>query len=62
MNFYDFMSILDKFCIEKKDLDFREIEVHCNRILNTEVFFISDKDKISNMHLVVVLDDKNNGK
>lgn len=46
MSFYRFMSILDEFTIENKDLDFRELEVKCNRILNTEQVFIKKGNKV----------------
>ena len=46
MSFYRFMSILDEFTIENKDLDFRELEVKCNKIMNTEQVFIKQRNKV----------------
>lgn len=46
MSFYRFMEILDEFVIENKDLDFRELEVKCNKILNTEQVFIKKGNKV----------------
>ena len=46
MSFYRFMEILDKFVIENKDLDFRELEVKCNKIMNTEQVFIKKGNKV----------------
>lgn len=47
MSFYKFMSILDKFCIEKaEEYDFRELEVKCNKIMNTEQVFIKKGNKV----------------
>ena len=45
MSFYRFMEILDEFAIENKDLDFRELEVKCNKIMNTEQVFIKKGNK-----------------
>ena len=46
MSFYRFMEILDEFTIENKDLDFRELEVKCNKILDTEQVFIKKGNRI----------------
>lgn len=46
MSFYRFMEILDEFAIENKDLDFRELEVKCNKIMNTEQVFIKKGNKV----------------
>ena len=46
MSFYRFMSILDEFTIENKDLDFRELEVKCNKIIDTEQVFIKKGNKV----------------
>ena len=46
MSFYRFMEILDEFTIKNKDLDFRELEVKCNKIMNTEQVFIKKGNKV----------------
>lgn len=46
MSFYKFMSILDEFIIENKDLDFKELEVKCNRIFDIEQVFIKKENKV----------------
>lgn len=46
MSFYRFIEILDEFAIENKDLDFRELEVKCNKIMNTEQVFIKKGNKV----------------
>jgi len=46
MSFYRFMEILDEFTIENKDLDFRELEVKCNKIMNIEQVFIKKGNKV----------------
>ena len=46
MSFYRFMEILDQFTIENKDLDFRELEVKCNKTMTTEQLFIKKGNKV----------------
>lgn len=44
LSFYDFMSALDKFTIEKaEEYDFRDLSVHCNRIMDVELLYLKDK-------------------
>lgn len=40
MNFYEFMDKMDKFCLENQDFDYRNMEVHCCKILGKEFFYI----------------------
>ena len=48
VSFYDFMSALDKFTIEKaEEYDFRDLSVHCDRVMDVE--FLSLKDKNGNI-------------
>lgn len=46
MSFYRFMEILDDFTIVYQDLDFRELEVKCTKIMNTEQIFIKKGNKV----------------
>lgn len=46
MSFYRFMDILDKFTIENKDIDFREIEVKCNKVLGREYVVLNKGNKV----------------
>lgn len=44
VSFYDFMSALDKFTIEKaEEYDFRDLSVHCNRIMDVELLFLKNE-------------------
>ena len=46
MSFYRFMEILDEFIVENQSLDFRKLEVRCNKIMNTEQVFIKKGNKV----------------
>ena len=57
VSFYDFMSALDKFTIEKaEEYDFRALSVHCNRIMDVEFLYL--KDKAGDIVLVWILGDE----
>ncbi len=57
VSFYDFMSALDKFTIEKaEEYDFRDLSVHCNRIMDVEFLYL--KDKAGDIVLVWILGDE----
>lgn len=43
MSFYDFMAVLDKFCLDNQDLDFREMEVFIVNGMNLELLVIKSK-------------------
>lgn len=44
ISFYDFMNALDKFTIENaEEYDFRDLSVHCNKIMDVEVLYLKDK-------------------
>lgn len=43
LSFYDLMTVLDNFCIEHQDLDFRELTVHSNKISDVECLFFKNK-------------------
>lgn len=56
VSFYDFMSALDKFTIEKaEEYDFRDLSVHCDRVMDVE--FLSLKDKNGNIVQVFIFGD-----
>lgn len=44
MNYYELMDRLDKFCLEYKDLDFREMPVTCNKVAGVECLCIKDME------------------
>lgn len=57
VSFYDFISVLDKFTIEKaEEYDFRDLSVHCNRIMDIELLFL--KDKVGDVIQVWILGDE----
>ena len=57
VSFYDFMSSLDKFIIEKaEEYDFHDLSVHCNRIMNVECLYL--KDKTGDIVFVWILGDE----
>lgn len=55
LTFYKLMDILDKFCLDSaEEYDFRDLTVHCNKVLDKEFVFIKNDNKIV---LVIILDD-----
>ena len=45
LSFLEFMSILDKFTIEKaEEYDFRDLTVHCNKVMSNEIIFLKNRN------------------
>lgn len=51
------MDLLDRFSLDyAEDYDFRDLTVHCNKILDREIIFL--KDKNNEIVTVINLDDR----
>lgn len=57
ISFYELMDLLDRFSLDyAEDYDFRDLTVHCNKILDREIIFL--KDKNNEIVTVINLDDR----